>query len=295
MDPQWYDIQTPEQVPVRFQLAGIGTRGIAQLIDALLLAVAYAAVAAAVAVLQWQRALGAASSYVTGFLIVAGFLSFWGYFVLCEYLWSGRTVGKRLLCIRAISGDGRPLSFWAAVVRNVLRIVDFLPSGCLVGVAAMLLDRASRRVGDIAAGSVVVRDRPAELPPLPALAAAGADAVGEDEPRGIQVTLPDRTVSLLVRNGLPPEWGWFLAAFERRRKGLANPARRELVEQVWQLFTQLPWVEVRGADEERWPLRDKERLLAAAARALDQRARRGGVPGARPPGPPGDGGQGADR
>src|SRR5213076_3552008 len=109
-------------------------------------------------------------------LVLTVFLLFWGYFLLFEALNGGRTPGKRLMGIRVVMDTGHPLTFTAAAVRNLVRIVDMQPVlTYLVGLGFVLFHPQNKRLGDIVAGTVVVRDRPENLH----LASAAADRAPE--------------------------------------------------------------------------------------------------------------------
>ena len=105
--------------------------------------------------------------WIEGFLIaiyaLVNFLIFWGYYIFFEYVWNGQTPGKRLVKIRVLRMDGNPAGFIEVVIRNLVRIVDFLPSGYGVGLVVMFVNGQSRRLGDFAAGTFVVRER-ADVP-----------------------------------------------------------------------------------------------------------------------------------
>jgi hypothetical protein len=81
----------------------------------------------------------------------------WAYFILLEWLWNGQTLGKRVYGLRVITEDGSPAPFTAVLVRNLLRLVDFLPAFYGVGVLVIILSPKSQRLGDLAAGTYVVR------------------------------------------------------------------------------------------------------------------------------------------
>lgn len=101
---------------------------------------------------------------------VLGFVLFAGYDIVFEVFAGGRTPGKRMNGLRVLQDDGRPVGFFTSAVRNVLRLVDFMPSAYLVGMVAILATRRNQRIGDIAAGTLVVRDRravPKALPQAP--------------------------------------------------------------------------------------------------------------------------------
>jgi hypothetical protein len=96
------------------------------------------------------------------------FLIFAGYFIFFEWLWDGQTPGKRLLKLRVIREDGRPITLWEAIARNLLRVFDATPGFLIpiysVGLIAVFLSNRDQRVGDIFAGTVVIRERADEAP-----------------------------------------------------------------------------------------------------------------------------------
>jgi hypothetical protein len=96
---------------------------------------------------------GAAAIYAVVF-----FLFFWGYDVAFEVLASGRTPGKRWNGLRVVRSEGQPIGFLASATRNLLRLIDWLPSAYLVGIVSILATGKNQRLGDIVAGTVVVRE-----------------------------------------------------------------------------------------------------------------------------------------
>jgi hypothetical protein len=89
--------------------------------------------------------------------VLVTFLITWSYFILLEWLWQGQTVGKRMYGLRVIGEDGSPASFTAILVRNLARVVDFLPSFYGLGLLTVIISPRSQRLGDLAAGTYVVR------------------------------------------------------------------------------------------------------------------------------------------
>lgn len=159
------EIETPEHVRFRYHVAGPAKRALAYLVDALLRA-GIVAVIAALALLGGlgSDSLGRASS---GVVLVVLFLVEWGYYVFFETLWSGRTPGKRVLSLRVVTEGGHPLRFADSLLRNLLRAADFLPGAYALGVLVMGRDARFRRLGDLAAGTIVVaEDRVAVAAPL---------------------------------------------------------------------------------------------------------------------------------
>src|SRR5438093_6472591 len=156
-------IETPEHLVLELELAGVGSRIAAAACDAVLLSVAYMALGIGVATLQTRTAPpGPWSTLLAVLVVLAAFLVFWCYFLLFEALNHGRTPGKRLMGIRVVMDTGHPITFAAAAVRNLIRIVDALPFG-LVGLAFVLFHPQNRRRGAIVAGTVVARDRPEDV------------------------------------------------------------------------------------------------------------------------------------
>src|SRR5256885_9164008 len=174
-------IETPEPLVLELELAGLGSRLAGAVCDAGVLAVAYLLLGLGIQLLPSPtrgEAGGPWSPLAAIILILTVFLLFWGYFLLFEALNDGRTPGKRLMGIRVVMDTGHPLTFTAAAVRNLVRIVDMQPLFTYqVGLAFVLFHAQNKRLGDIVAGTVVVRDRPENLQ----LASVAADRGAEPE------------------------------------------------------------------------------------------------------------------
>jgi uncharacterized RDD family membrane protein YckC len=176
-----YSVLTPERVNLQYDIAGIGSRGAAAIVDTLIQAItltvlfiALAAAAAAASSLPGVGALGrGGTALIGGLLALATFVITAGYFMVWEILWSGQTPGKRLVGVRVIRENGYPLRPVDAVIRNLVRIVDWLPLFYGVGMLVMLLNGRSRRLGDFASGTIVVRERAPRRPALVAAASPG--------------------------------------------------------------------------------------------------------------------------
>lgn len=156
-------IDTPENVTFAYDVAGIGSRFLAALIDTALLVFVQVILFASLLLLTSLTLDAVAESAVAGWLLaIAGLISFvffWGYYIFFEILWNGQTPGKRVIGLRVIRLDGTPVTPSEVVIRNLVRIIDFLPSAYGVGVVTMFINPSSRRVGDLAAGTIVVHDR----------------------------------------------------------------------------------------------------------------------------------------
>jgi uncharacterized RDD family membrane protein YckC len=150
------EVETADHVVLRYDLAGAGTRGSAALLDAILsLAMVFGLSIAAVLVgARLPASLASQLAGVAAFLILASWVA---YFVLLEWLWNGQTIGKRRAGLRVIGPDGEPARFTAVLIRNVLRLIDFLPAWYAIGVTTIFLTPRSQRLGDLAAGTYVVR------------------------------------------------------------------------------------------------------------------------------------------
>lgn len=98
-------------------------------------------------------------------LTIFAFLAAWGYFLLFELFWEGQTPGKRAMGLRVVTDEGAPPGLVACAVRNLLRPVDFLPGFYGLGAFAIFLSRRARRLGDLAAGTVVIREDPVPVGP----------------------------------------------------------------------------------------------------------------------------------
>ena len=162
-------IETPERVPLHFALASIGNRFLACAIDHAIQGLALALIGLAAIILAnvssvWD-VYDSAPKWVYAVTILLVFLTLSGYFAFFEWIWSGQTPGKRWLKLRVIREDGRPITFWEACVRNLLRSLDMMPAPFYsIGLISVFVTTRDQRIGDMVAGSVVVREREAEAP-----------------------------------------------------------------------------------------------------------------------------------
>jgi len=155
-------IDTPEGVPLELTLAGVGSRFASALLDYILQFIILVALAL---VLRYGAGFSPGSSSVSAAFWVVGFFAvFWGYDVAFEVLNSGRTPGKAANGLRVVRESGAPVTFGPSAVRNVIRIIDLLPGTYLVGITSILLTKRNQRVGDLAAGTLVIRET-RRLPP----------------------------------------------------------------------------------------------------------------------------------
>lgn len=168
-------IETPERVSLAFSLASIGNRFLAVAIDhfiqyVLIIAVGLIFVSSAggFAAFEESFVLSEMSKWTVAIMIILIFLIFLGYFVFFEWIWNGQTPGKRLLKLRVIREDGRPITFWEALARNILRLFDAQPIVAApfysIGLIVIFMNKRDQRIGDIFAGTVVIRERSGEAP-----------------------------------------------------------------------------------------------------------------------------------
>jgi uncharacterized RDD family membrane protein YckC len=210
--------ETPERVALTLEVAGLGGRALAYLADLLVLFLAWVTALLLYSVggdlLSRAQQLSAAAQVAA---VVLFFLTGWGYDVLWETLWRGQTPGKRLLGVRVVRKDGSPVGFVESVVRNAARALE-VPFLYAPGVLSVALTPWHQRLGDLLAGTLVVKDRAYDLsrygtPPA-------ADASRWEGLRG-------RAAALLA----PAEFER-LADFLRRREALVPAARTRLAGKI---------------------------------------------------------------
>ena len=196
-------VVTPENIEIEYELAGIGSRFLANFLDSLLQTAIYLGLWIVFGIIAlivgatagaFSRALGVFFGEIgTALALIAGFLVLWGYFIWFEIVWNGQTPGKRQLGLRVVRDGGYPINVFAAIVRNLIRIMDGMPIVALallgvgyfgkqplvaamgglcilIPVLCMLLSARYQRLGDFVAGTMVVKQRAPRVPTLEALA-----------------------------------------------------------------------------------------------------------------------------
>ena len=164
---QKVEVETPELVVLSYTIAGVGSRVYAGFLDLLVCIGLLIGIGLASAVLQARlgAAISAASAWGRAFLVLAGFAIFWGYYVVCEWLFDGQTIGKRQLGLRVVRDGGYSIGFAAAAIRNIMRIIDMQPGFFyLFGVTSAVLSKTGKRLGDMVAGTVVIQEKLVESP-----------------------------------------------------------------------------------------------------------------------------------
>lgn len=153
-------IVTPEAVVLEFETAGIASRALAKLIDLVLLALLLSVVLVIVGLVGAASGTGNGGAFGIIISVIAGFLALFGYWCGLETWMRGRTVGKAALGLRVVTVEGGPIRFRHAFLRSVGGIVDFvIPPGGSVAIASALVTPRTQRLGDLAAGTMVLRDR----------------------------------------------------------------------------------------------------------------------------------------
>ncbi len=164
-------IDTPETVSFSYEVAGIGSRFLAALVDTALIGLLQVIVIGTIVLVLLQSSNPLSEEEPALWIIaVLAFISFvflWGYYIFFEATWNGQTPGKRWIGLRVIRTDGTPVTLSEVVIRNLVRTLDLLPTGYGVGVITMFVTANSCRLGDLAAKTVVVYDRPASLSQAP--------------------------------------------------------------------------------------------------------------------------------
>lgn len=213
--PRYVTVVTPENVKIDYELAGIASRGAAVLLDSLIQGLLMGA--------AWLIWFGIISGlrispvgWVTGALIVTEFIIFWGYYIYFEAKWNGQTPGKRALRLRVIREGGVPIDLGCAALRNLVRPIDIT----VIGLISILASRRNQRLGDYAAGTLVVKERlewsgdliaPPEMP-------AQAPPLKIDYIRNIELVTPEEFQTT--------------KRFVERRAELADDVREELAARI---------------------------------------------------------------
>jgi uncharacterized RDD family membrane protein YckC len=201
--PDQLSIETPEQVALEFPLAGVGSRFLAVSIDTLLQLLIGLAILAAVSGTWSLLGVSGSGTWFLAVIVITVFLLFYGYFMGFEAFWHGQTPGKRLIGLRVLSVTGRPARLDEAILRNLLRVVDQLPGVYAIGILTMLISSRNQRLGDLAAGTVVVHEKALSVPVLTVTAAPAGGAWSGAGLSEAELLLAE--TFLQRRHELPPE------------------------------------------------------------------------------------------
>ena len=155
-------VETPEQVQLHLELAGLGTRAIAFILDALIRYGLLVSTLVAAGMLSDVIFLDFKTSSRKTLVILFVLLLFtveWLYYVMFEWLWNGQTPGKRAIRIRVLKDGGGSISFLDAALRNLLRPIDSTGPMCSIGMLFIFFNSRHKRPGDLVAQTIVVRER----------------------------------------------------------------------------------------------------------------------------------------
>lgn len=226
----YVQIQTPEGIDLDLQLAGLGSRFFAQLLDLLV----FAAVMTAVLVV-----LAAIATPLTGYgdalATIVLFLLLLGYPIAWERYAGGQTPGKRMAGLRVLRADGTPVDLLAATTRSVTRLVDGPPTLYVPSIVFVLATKLRQRPGDILAGTIVVRAPRRSHPTLPATPPAPVPAPS----------------ALLDLTGVGSDEQIAAAAFLERRAALKPQPRQRLAAQLAGILRPHLGAQANGIDDER--------------------------------------------
>ncbi|MEW5915661.1 MAG: stage II sporulation protein M, partial [Gemmatimonadota bacterium] len=218
---QTVDVETPELVVLTYTIAGVGSRVAAALIDYAICLAVYLTVLLGLGSLGLRRQIlgGTASgAWIAAIMYLLLFAILWGYYVFFEGLADGQTPGKRLLRLRAVRDGGYSVTFAASAVRNLVRLLDMQPLFTYgVAIASVILTKRGKRLGDLAAGTIVVRE---------------ALAVRESTAPTVRKGTAAESATALAR--LTNEEFLVLERFAERRVDLTTARRNELAEQLAQ-------------------------------------------------------------
>lgn len=211
-------IETPEAVLVSFRVASFGSRGLAAVIDvaalgAILLGELIVLGLGSLLIARITSAsLNLFGPWAIAALVIILFVTYWGYYIFGEVVRNGRTLGKRFMHIRVVREDGSRVGVLDSVIRNIVRAIDLMPGTYAVGIISMMLSGTSQRLGDMAAGTVVIADEPpARLPVAGGKAEELADLVSEYLERRAGLSPDGRwqvAVQTLAAYGEAPQPGW---------------------------------------------------------------------------------------
>ena len=236
---QWFHVRTPEGVAFSYRLASPVTRLLAHLVDWLVVTTAWTILATLIGL------LGVISPDIAGMVMaISYFLLSQGYRIVTEWSWRGQTLGKKVMKLRVVDDRGLRLSFAQVALRNLLRFVDVLPGAYLVGGLAALFSKKAQRLGDLAAGTLVIWEPEEPVPDLAALRAGKYNSL-----RG---HLP---VVARLRQAVTPaeaQTAWQALA---RRDRFEDAARMRLFAELAEYFrgiTPMPTEAVEGVSDEQF-------------------------------------------
>lgn len=215
------DVRTPESIAFSYELAGLGSRFLALVVDQAIQLLVLAAIFFGLVLAGSRVAMSHGESAATqklgesvaiAIVVVIVFMVLFGYFIVFEAIWNGQTPGKRLLGLRVVRDCGYPIDFGASLIRNLIRVGEWILGYYVLAAISALLSPENKRLGDIAAGTIVVRDA--------RLAPSGDFASSIDEPAYAPTAYLSGEERALIKR------------FLERRAALSDARRGELAEQL---------------------------------------------------------------
>ncbi|MDX8046390.1 RDD family protein [Gracilibacillus sp. S3-1-1] len=161
MEQEQLQIKTPEYVSLQFRLAGLGSRAAALLIDNIILSVVQFLIILSL-ILPFSTTdflFSHFDSIAFAIVLISIFVLQFGYYIFFEYFWGGKTLGKKILGIRVVQENGHNITFLSSIIRNLLRLIDMLPGAYALGILLVFAHPKHKRLGDLAAGTIVVHER----------------------------------------------------------------------------------------------------------------------------------------
>jgi uncharacterized RDD family membrane protein YckC len=232
-------IETPEGVEFSYQLASPVTRALAWMVDMAAVGVLTKGVDK---VCEWLGRVN--QDWSTAIAVILYFVISIGYGIVLEWRWHGQTLGKRVLGLRVVDAQGLRLQLSQVVLRNLLRLVDMLPAAYLVGGIASLFSRKCQRLGDLAAGTVVARERAEYAPDLEQIAPVKYNSL-----------LAYPYLSARLRSQASPEAVSIAVRALSRRDGYQPLARLDLFRELagyFQSLVQFPAAASEGLTDEQY-------------------------------------------
>lgn len=155
---QYISVITPENVTIEYELAGLGSRGWAVFLDLLIQGIILLCMGA---LYFWflLKDYVPGSGWLSAISLILMFMFVYGYFLYFETVWQGQTPGKRAAGIRVINRAGSSIGLIESAIRNLIRLIDFLPVAYVIGVITIFAGSSQQRLGDLAAGTLVVKLR----------------------------------------------------------------------------------------------------------------------------------------
>ncbi|MDF1561479.1 MAG: RDD family protein [Deltaproteobacteria bacterium] len=211
-----HQVETSEFVIFEFELAGLATRAAAWMIDAMVIGLLVGSIWFALAI---ASIVGGGVAVALAFVL--SFLVQWGYFTILEWAWKGQTLGKKAVGLRVLTDRGLRPAFYQVLLRNLLRIIDSMPMTYLVGGLSAFASRSHQRLGDLVAGTIVVKERKRPLP----------SAILPEHER-YNSFLEDRAAAEAARRLVPAALREVMISLSLRREEIETDARLLLFDRV---------------------------------------------------------------